>query len=161
MVQVIAIGETMAMVTPVDASPLASAALFRVITGGAESTVALCLQELGCATAWVSRVGADPLGRRVLDELRSHGVDVSWVYEDPAAPTGVYFKDPGEHGTAVHYYRSESAASRMSPADLERIPLDTAELVHISGITAALSEACLRLLDGVLVDPAALRVAFR
>src|SRR6185312_11859647 len=95
MVQVIAIGETMAMVTPVDASPLASAALFRVIAGGAESTVALYLQELGHATAWVSRVGADPLGRRVLEELRSHGVDVSWVYEDPAAPTGVYFRIRG------------------------------------------------------------------
>jgi len=96
----------------------------------------------------------------VLEELRSHGVDVSWVYEDPAAPTGVYFKDPGEHATAVHYYRSGSAASRMSPADLERIPLDTAELVHISGITAALSESCLRLLEAILDHPARIRVSF-
>src|SRR4029079_4918149 len=78
----------------------------------------------------------------------------------PGSAYRCVLQDPAEHATAVHYYRSGSAASRMSPADLERIPLDTAELVHISGITAALSESCLRLLEAILDHPARTRVSF-
>lgn len=153
MVAVITIGETMAMVTPVDASPLDAAELFRVDSGGAESTVAQYLQDLGHPTAWVSRLGDDPLGRRILRSVRDRNVDTSWVRLDPAAPTGVYFKDPGRNGTTVHYYRSGSAASLMSPADLDELPLTTARLIHLSGITAGLSDSCHRMVEAILERP--------
>jgi len=155
MFQVMAIGETMALVTPVDASPLDSAEHFRLDAGGAESTVAQYLQDLGHRSAWVSRLGDDPLGRRVLQSVQRSGVDTSWVVLDPTAPTGVYFKDPGRHGTTVHYYRKGSAASLMSAADLARLPLADVRVIHISGITAALSESCYRLIRSVLERPEA------
>lgn len=148
--EVLCVGETMVLVTPVVTAPLAEADLFRLDVGGAESTVALYLRELGHRTAWASRLGADPLGERVLRTLIDNGVDVTWVRTDPSAPTGVYFKDPGPDGTRVHYYRSGSAASRMSAADLADMPLDQVDLVHLSGITAALSTSCRELVDTVL-----------
>ncbi|MFC4138421.1 MULTISPECIES: sugar kinase [unclassified Microbacterium] len=145
--RLIAIGETMALIAPAHAEPLATAAEVRLLIGGAESNVAIHAAQLGVPTAWVSAVGDDALGVRVRDEIARHGVDVGWVTDDPDAPTGVYFKDPG-HG--VLYYRRGSAASKMSPATVADVPLEQAEIVHVSGITPALSATCFRLLDAVI-----------
>jgi 2-dehydro-3-deoxygluconokinase len=153
--EVLCLGETMALVAPVTSTPLTEAELFRLDAGGAESTVALYLRELGHRSAWASRIGDDPLGRRVVRTVAAHGVDVTWVRTDPAAPTGVYFKDPAPGGTRVHYYRSGSAASRMSPADLAGLPLDRVALLHVTGITAALSPSCRALVEAALDRPRA------
>jgi len=143
--QVVCLGETMVMVTPCEPVPLVDGDLFRLSIGGAESTVALYLAELGHEVAWASRVGADPLGERILATLARAGVDTSLVCRDADARTGVYFKDPGPRGTRVYYYRHGSAASRMAPKDLDALPLDTAALVHFSGITPGLSPSCAEL----------------
>jgi 2-dehydro-3-deoxygluconokinase len=145
--QVLAIGETMALVTPETAEPLETASAFRLEIGGAESNVASHLARAGVAAAWASAVGADALGRRMLATLEKRGVDTSLVLVDPAAPTGVYFKDPG---AGVLYYRRGSAASRLGPDYLERLPLRDVPLVHLSGITAALSHSCRALVEAVL-----------
>ena len=78
---------------------------------------------------------------------------------DPAHPTGVYFKDPG-HG--VSYYRTGSAASRLSPADAARVDLTGIDIVHVSGITAAISVSAAQFLDDVfeLAREAGVRVSF-
>ena len=143
----ITLGETMALVTPAHAEPLRAAREVRLLAGGAESNVAMHAAQLGVPTAWVSALGDDALGVRVRDEVAARGVDTRWVTMDPDAPTGVYFKDPG-HG--VLYYRRGSAAARMSPASVADVPLEDAEVVHISGITAALSASCASLIDTVI-----------
>lgn len=149
--EVLCLGETMALLSPVTAESLEDAETCRLDVGGAESTVALYLSEAGRHTAWVSRVGDDPLGRRVRSEIARHGVDVRWVTTTAAGPTGVYFKDPHPDGTTVHYYRDGSAASTMGPEDADRLPLDGVRVVHLSGITPALSDSC-RALVQTLVE---------
>ncbi|MGI5454967.1 sugar kinase [Streptomyces sp. CA-249302] len=149
---VVCIGETMAVLSPADAArPLAHQTTLALSVGGAESNVACTLAALGHRAAWLGRVGDDPLGRRVLDELADRGVDVSAVRTDPDRPTGVYFKDPGPAGTGVHYYRRGSAASAMGP-DLAALPLlRHARILHLSGITPALSDGCAELVDRLVV----------
>ncbi|SEB35899.1 2-dehydro-3-deoxygluconokinase [Paramicrobacterium humi] len=144
--RVITIGETMVLVTPAFAEPLGTAADFHLDAGGAESNVASHLAHLGVPSAWVSAVGADALGDRLRATIESRGVDVRWVTSDPEAPTGVYFKDPGR---GVLYYRRGSAASRMGPASISHVPLESADIVHVTGITPALSSSCSALLDTV------------
>ncbi|MFC7788050.1 sugar kinase [Microbacterium sp. MAHUQ-60] len=143
----IALGETMALVTPRDATRLSDADEVRLTIGGAESNVAAHVAALGQRTAWVSALGDDALGHRVHRTVTAQGVDTRWVSFDPHAPTGVYFKDPG-HG--VLYYRAGSAASRMSAVSIADVPLEDAEIVHISGITPALSASCAALIDAVV-----------
>lgn len=145
--RLIAIGETMALITPARAEPLATANEVRLLAGGAESNVAAHAAHLGVPSAWVSAVGDDALGTRVRDEVARHGVDVRWVVRDPDAHTGVYFKDPGR---GVRYYRRDSAAARMGPESVADIPLEEAEVVHVSGITPALSRSCAALIDAVV-----------
>lgn len=155
----VCLGETMAMLTPDPGTALLDADLLRLSNGGAESNVALGLAAMGVQAHWVSRVGADGFGARILAELAGNGVGVAGVETDPSRPTGLYVKVPAHRGTraSVLYYRGGSAASAMSPrllgqpavADL----LERADLLHISGITAALSPECLALLEALLSRP--------
>lgn len=147
--EVLCLGESMALVTPSDGRDLEHATACTISFGGAESTVALYMAEQGHRTSWVSQLGDDPFGRRMLSMLNHHGVDTSYVQVLGGSPTGVYFKDPQPGATKVHYYRSGSAASKMSTAVLEQLPLEEARLIHVSGITAAISESCCELLSGI------------
>lgn len=144
--RLIAIGETMMMFTPVGAESLATVEDVRLHPGGAESNVACHVAQAGLSSAWVGVVGDDVLGHRIHRSIERLGVDTRWVTYDSTAPTGVYLKDPG-HG--VMYYRSGSAASRMSPATVASIPLEDADIVHLSGITPALSASCASLVETV------------
>jgi 2-dehydro-3-deoxygluconokinase len=146
---VVAIGETMAMLTPVDGGGLESTATVLVDIGGAESNVAMHLAGAGVRVAWASRVGGDPFGRRILGRVGGAGVDVSLVETDDTAPTGVYFKDPRVTGTTVHYYRAGSAAAQMSAEWVATIPFGEARMVHVSGITPALSASCAEMIEAV------------
>ncbi|WP_425832519.1 sugar kinase [Streptomyces fractus] len=150
----ICLGETMAQVTPADGEGLERSRELRLAVAGAESTVAQYLADLGHEAAWVSRVGDDPFGRRIVAAVASRGVRVDGVRADPAAPTGVYFKDPGPDGTRVHYYRAGSAASRMTPADADRVDLTDVRLLHLTGITPALSDGCAELVDTLMARAA-------
>ncbi|MGI8769778.1 MAG: sugar kinase [Propionibacteriaceae bacterium] len=140
--QVICLGETMILLTPPDSTSLRTTSSVGLHSGGAESNLAMNLAVSGIPVAWASRVGADPLGDRIIDVVGDHGVDTRWVERDPSAPTGVYFKDPGELASTVYYYRRGSAASRMTPAFLDRLPLAGIKLLHLSGITPGLSAGC-------------------
>ncbi|WP_338699121.1 sugar kinase [Streptomyces sp. Q6] len=149
---VVCLGETMAQAAPADGRGLEHSREIRLAVAGAESTVAQYLADLGHRAAWVSRVGDDPFGRRIVASVAARGVDVGGVRSDPGAPTGVYFKDPGPDGTRVHYYRRGSAASRMTPADADAIPFgpEGVRLLHLTGITPALSDGCAALVDRVM-----------
>jgi 2-dehydro-3-deoxygluconokinase len=153
MTDLLAIGETMLLVAPVDGAPLALDATCTISPGGAESNVAIALAALGRRTAWLSRLGSDRIGDLVLEGVGRHGVDVSLVERDDRRPTAVYFKQPGPGGTTVAYYRAGSAASAMSPAFALTVAATVRpRIVHLSGITAALSPECGALLDAVLDD---------
>ncbi|MFF3490856.1 sugar kinase [Streptomyces sp. NPDC002795] len=117
--------------------------------GGAESNVACVLAAAGHRSAWVSRVGADGFGDHLVEAIAAYGVDTSAVRRDLHRPTGIYFRTAGDRATAAHevaYYRAGSAASAMSTANLDLDALRSGRILHLSGITAALSAGCLDLL---------------
>jgi 2-dehydro-3-deoxygluconokinase len=143
----LAIGETMALVAPVDPVSVVDAEVFLVDAGGAESNVAAHVAALGHRAVWFSRLGADALGRRVAAQLAQRGVDVTRVEFDARHPTGLYVKDPGN---GVLYYRRGSAASTLSEADARAASFDGVDLVHVSGITAAISPSAAGFLSAVM-----------
>lgn len=151
----LAIGETMAMVTPATAQRLTDASDFRVDAGGAESNVASHAAAFGVDTRWFSSLGDDPLGHRIARQLAERGVDVSSVEFDARHPTGVYFKDPG-HG--VRYYRTGSAAAHLSAADADAVDFGGVAVLHVSGITAAISASAAAFLEAIVARACAARV---
>lgn len=154
--QAVCLGETMAVLLPGHPGPTESVEEFRVGVGGAESNVACGLAGHGIATAWVSRVGDDGFGRRITSELTARGVDVSAVAVDPVRPTGLYLKETHPH-SRMRYYRTGSAASALGPDTFTNPAfsqlLSGAPLLHLSGITPALSDSCLSLIRALLTTP--------
>jgi 2-dehydro-3-deoxygluconokinase len=150
---VVCVGETMAALVPDPVGPLALASGLALAVAGAESNVAMYLADHGVPVRWVSAVGADPFGARVVAEVGARGVDVTAVRTDPDRPTGLLVKDPGPDGTRVHYYRRGSAASALGPGLLADPAVGDAALLHLTGITAALSPSCRRLLEDALDGP--------
>ncbi|MGW2860296.1 sugar kinase [Streptomyces sp. NPDC001205] len=143
------------MVTFLPARPgrLADVPAFARTIGGAESNVACALAAAGHTAKWVSRVGADGFGDHLVEAIGSYGVDVRAVRRDPDRPTGIYFRtadDRAADGHEVLYYRAGSAASAMSPATVPHRDLWAGRVLHLSGITAALSEDCLALMRELL-----------
>ncbi|WP_448320071.1 sugar kinase [Streptomyces sp. CO7] len=139
MAEVVTLGETMALLAPDRVGALAHVPVMSLGIGGAESNVAVGLRRLGVSATWIGRVGDDPFGQRVLRELRGEGLDVRAVV-DAGAPTGLMVKERRTARTAgVWYYRAGSAGSRLSPADVPDEVFHDARLLHVTGITPALS----------------------
>ncbi|MFE5818003.1 sugar kinase [Streptomyces sp. NPDC056479] len=148
-VDVVALGESMVTFLPTRPGRLADVPSFERGIGGAESNVVCGLAAAGHAVRWVSRVGADGFGDHLVEAIGGYGVDVSAVARDPARPTGVYFRTAGDRATDAHevaYYRAGSAASAMSAANTDLGAVRSGRMLHLSGITAALSDTCLGLL---------------
>lgn len=139
--RVITLGETMALVSAASQSPLIHAKQLNLGMGGAESNVAIGLARLGVPVTWVGRIGADSLGELVAREIRAEGVDTRAIV-DSGAPTGLMLKGKAAGGkTSVAYYRKESAGSRLSPADVPVAEIERAQMLHLTGITPALSDS--------------------
>ncbi|MBV8228186.1 MAG: sugar kinase [Verrucomicrobia bacterium] len=136
---VVTFGESMVLFAPPDRETLESTSAYHASIGGAESNCAIGLARLGYSVSWVSRVGRDPFGTRVLKTIRGEGVDVSRVEVYDSAPTGLMFKEPGPGNTTqVFYYRRQSAAAALS---LEQFDSLSAKYLFVTGITPALSES--------------------
>ena len=154
-VDVVCLGESMITFVPSRPGPLAGVPDFHRAIGGAESNVACTLARAGHTVRWVSRVGADGFGDHLVETIAASGVDVSAVQRDRHRPTGVYFRTAGERATTlaaapgraeVVYYRKGSAASALSPALVRRGDAWAGRVLHLTGITGALSPTCLALM---------------
>lgn len=138
---VVTLGETMALVRATELGSLKHAGTLALGIGGAESNVAIGLARLGASVSWLGRVGDDSLGERVLREIRAEGVRVHGIVDADAA-TGLMVKErPSAASTAVHYYRSGSAGSRLEADDIPAGWVEGASLLHVTGITPLLSRS--------------------
>jgi 2-dehydro-3-deoxygluconokinase len=106
---------------------------------GAESNFAVALARLGVDVTWVSRLGRDAFGDMIEAGLAAEGADLRLLQRDDA-PTGLFCKWRSGGASRVIYRRAHSAASRLRPADVPEAALDGVRLVHLTGITMAISE---------------------
>ncbi|MGP3945090.1 sugar kinase [Streptomyces sp. 6N106] len=161
-IDVVCLGESMVTFVPSRPGRLADVPSFARGIGGAESNVACGLARAGHRARWISRVGTDGFGEHLVREIAATGVDTAYVQRDPHRPTGIYFRTAGERavgseavdGTGadgdgvaeslaeVVYYRAGSAAAAMSPALIPRERAWSGRVLHLTGITPALSADC-------------------
>lgn len=107
--------------------------------GGDTSNCAIAAARQGARAAYCTLLGHDPFGDLLLDLWQRESVDTSTIGRREDAATAIYFVTHGEHGHTFTYYRKDSAASRMTPADLPGDVLEATSLLHVSGITLAVS----------------------
>jgi len=155
MPDVVTIGETMLRLAAPPGFALEQSPQFSVLAAGAESNVAVGLSRLGTSAGWISRLTDNPLGRRIVQEIRSHGVDVSRVIWTAEGRVGTYFLEPGvaPRSHRVIYDRAHSAFATINPDDVDWAFVRQAKLLHLTGITPALSDVC-RTLTNRAIDEA-------
>lgn len=142
--RVVCIGETMLMLAPPGHELLERAGCLEVSIGGSEANVAIGLERLGVHSAWIGKLPRSPLGRRVVQEVRTYGVDTSAIVWAEEGRVGLFFFERGAspRPSVTLYDRANSAAASLTQEDLNWDYIRRAEWVHLSGISLALSSSC-------------------
>ncbi len=142
--EVVTIGESMVLFTPESVGSMTYASKFLKTIGGAETNVAIALARLGHEVGWISLLGQDDFGMYLRNTVRGEGVDTSQIRFIESHPTAVFFKERKAAGEpSVFYYRKNSAASQLSPRDINEAYLAKTKYLHLTGIMPALSSSCL------------------
>jgi 2-dehydro-3-deoxygluconokinase len=145
----VTLGETMGLLRAAASGDVSQVEDFRLGIGGAESNVAIGVRRLGGAADWIGRVGDDGVGRRILRELRAEGVGALAISD--RAPTGLMMKSSRIAGaTTVEYFRTGSAGSHLAPEDVDPDVIAHAGVLHVTGITPALSPSAALAVDRAL-----------
>ncbi len=130
--------------------------------GGDTSNFAVSAARQGARSAYVSALGDDVYGRMLREMWRVEGVDQDGVATDPEAFTAIYFVTHDDTGHHFTFFRKGSAASRLKPGALPKARIQAASVLHLSGISLAISEsacdACYAAID--LARAAGVQVSF-
>jgi 2-dehydro-3-deoxygluconokinase len=136
MLDVIAIGEPLFELNQArDGAPFAPG------YGGDTSNAVIAAARSGAATGYFTAVGADRFGHALVELWKAEGVDASRVIVNGGAHTGIYFVTHGPDGHEFSYLRAGSAASRLTEADIPADYIGAARLLHVSGISQAISSS--------------------
>lgn len=109
--------------------------------GGDTSNFAIAAARQGARAGLLGALGDDANGRCLRALWDAEGVDHSDLRADAEGYTAVYFVSHGSQGHEFSFFRRGSAASRMRPADLPRARIAAARVLHLSGITLAISDS--------------------
>ncbi len=144
MTKFLTFGETLVQHNADYIGPYDPDGLYSRHVAGAESNVALDLRRLmpDIEAVWVSRLGQDADGHMILEQLRD-GITVH-APQFEGEFTGIQLLNHLGGGEVLRRYRrAGSAASRLTAVEV--LPhLDGSDLVHVTGITPALSHTCRR-----------------
>ncbi|MGC8636259.1 MAG: bifunctional 2-dehydro-3-deoxygluconokinase/2-dehydro-3-deoxygalactonokinase [Thermoprotei archaeon] len=143
--RIAAVGEPLIQLNSMTRGPLRYVKYFEKHVAGSELNFLIAAMRNGADASLIARVGDDEFGIEILEYARGLGIDVSAV-KVARSYTGFYFVQRGypvPGRSELVYHRSGSAGSSISPSDVERSLVSSAELFHTTGITAALSESAL------------------
>lgn len=111
--------------------------------GGDTSNFAIAASRQGARVAYLSALGADQYAKMLRKLWDMEGVDHADVETRPDAFTAIYFVNHDERGHHFSFFRTGSAASRMTPDALPMQRIRKAKALHLSGISLAISpSAC-------------------
>lgn len=141
---VVSLGESMLRMSVPIGKRLDDARTLDVEVAGAECNVCTALARLDRRVGWVGRLPDHALGQNVLRELRADRVDVSAVVLAPGERVGTYFIEYATEPRSIQviYDRADSAAARMTVHDVDWGYMLNTRIVHLTGITAAVSASC-------------------
>jgi 5-dehydro-2-deoxygluconokinase len=115
-------------------SPLEEVATFLKGVGGCPANVAIGAARLGLKSALITRVGDEPMGHFVREQLVREGVDVRGVQVDPQRLTAlVLLSVRDQHTFPLIFYRENCADAALEEADIGADFVATARAVLLTG----------------------------
>ena len=143
---IVALGEAMVEFNQTKNQPVDALPMYLQGFGGDTSNAAIAAARAGARVAYLSRLGTDRWGDRLMALWQRENVDTTSVLRDAQAPTGMYFVSHDAQGHHFSYARAGSAASRMQSQDVAQHwgeAIAQSQWLHLSGISLAISaSAC-------------------
>lgn len=142
---IVALGEAMVEFNQTPQQSADEAPLYLQGFGGDTSNAAIAAARAGARVAYLTRLGTDRWGDRLMDLWQRENVNTQAVLRERQAPTGIYFVSHDAQGHHFSYARAGSAASRMQTADAAHWgqAIASSQWLHLSGISLAISaSAC-------------------
>jgi 5-dehydro-2-deoxygluconokinase len=123
--------------------PLAEVQTFAKSLGGTATNVAVAAARLGCRTALVTRVGDDPFGAYLRDEVERFGVDARWVGIDPRLRTPLAFCEafPPDRFPLLFYREPKAPDLELTVADFDFEAVRAATLLWTTGTSLSAEPA--------------------
>jgi 2-dehydro-3-deoxygluconokinase len=109
--------------------------------GGDTSNAAIAAARSGASVGYITAIGTDAPGDSFLALWAAERVDTATVRRDPDAPTGLYVVTHDDAGHHFTFYRTGSAAARYRPSELPEDAIRGARILHLSGISQAISDS--------------------
>lgn len=145
MSEFLTIGEPIALFgsEEVDKS-LKDAAHFQKFLAGAEVNVAVGVSRLGHSAQYITRLGQDPFGEFIIDQLNENNIGTDYIDSTADYWTAFQLKDRVSEGDpSIFYFRKGSAATHFDKAALDKIDFSDVKMAHLSGIFPAISDQAL------------------
>ena len=113
-------GEGFMRLTPRGRERFEQAGGFDAAVSGGALEAAVGLARLGLRTAWLSAVGDTPLGMKLVNKVREHGVDTRHVVRVPGGRTGLCYAETGSAPRPARcWYDMDGTAFRSAPRGAE------------------------------------------
>ena len=106
-------------------------------TGGAPTNVAAAIAALGGEVELAAKVGIDPFGKQLVDEMKFFGVSTKYMLQDINYFTTFAFVSLMEAGERDFYFK-RGADGQLTVEEVDRIDLDEISIVHFGSATAFL-----------------------
>lgn len=114
--------------------PLEDMQSFAKYLGGSSGNLAVGLARLGTASAMLTRVGDEHMGRFVCQTLAQEGVDTSHVVTDPARLTGLVILGISGKDEFPHiFYRHDCADMALNCGDFDEAYIASSRALAITG----------------------------
>ncbi|MGI2314593.1 sugar kinase [Staphylococcus arlettae] len=124
---------------------LHEASKFTKYLAGAEVNVAVGVSRLGHSTQYISRLGEDPFGTFIINELYKNNIGTNYIDSTNEYWTAYQLKNQVSKGDPeIHYFRKGSAASHFKKDILDNVDFSNTKIVHLSGIFPAISKEALQ-----------------
>ena len=137
MLDIVSLGESMVELFAEES--MATTPFFSKAFGGDTMNMACGAARLGSQVGYVTRVGRDPFADYLLGSWQAAGVDTAQATLVDGF-NGVYFiSNYGAGQREFTYYRAGSAASQITPADLDPAYIGGCRFFFASGISQAIS----------------------
>lgn len=143
------LGEMLVRFSAPSGKRLENADQLDVYPAGTEANVATLLARLDRRTFWTGALPMNPLGRLAANALRVAGVNTGGIIWKEYGRMGTYYVEFGEppRGIQVTYDRAYSCATQLQLSEIDWDRLLDTRLLHLTGISTALSPSCLEIVS--------------
>jgi 2-dehydro-3-deoxygluconokinase len=142
-------GEALLRLSVPEGIRLQTAAQLDLNPAGAEANIATLIARLGYRTSWHSALPNHAMGQFLAEHLRKAGVNTDGITWMDSGRVGTFYLEFAAPPRAIQviYDRADSCITKMTVDNINWDSLLDTRLLHLTGITPALSPSCAEIIQ--------------